>query len=490
MKQLSGVDASFLYMETNKVWGHVSGLAVFRRPDVLGWSAHEALCRQLTAIIPKVPPLSRRLVDVPLQLDHPYWVQDPDFDLEYHVRDTAVPPPGNQEQLAALVARLIARPLDRNHPLWETYVIEGLSDDRFAILTKLHHATIDGAAGAELMTMMYQPEGTAALGAAEPAALPAPEPVPGSAAMLVRSVGNIVRKPTKFARLQVRTVAALGSMTRSKGLTGLADLMRTLPNPVATQIDRVSRLERDAASTPPSTPAPATPFNASISAHRRVALRSVSLTSIKEFKRVAGFTVNDVVMAACAGALRCYLAEKDLLPQNPLVAMVPVSIRTGEEADPWANRVSSIFPPIPTDEPDATVRMQRVHSAMNEAKERFTLMPADLLVEYADYAPPALAIRAASVASRLRVADRVQPPFNVVISNVPGARRTLTLDGATMEHYYPVSTITDGFGLNITLQSYRDSLDICLVGDRTLLPDLDHLADLLEHEFTGLEKLL
>lgn len=143
MHQLSGVDASFLYMETGRSWGHVSGLAVFRRPDVPGWSAYDALYARLTAILPELEPLRRRLVEVPLQLDHPYWVEDPDFDLEFHVRDTAVPPPGTDEKLAALVARLIARPLDRSHPLWESYVIEGLSENRFAVLTKLHHAMIE-----------------------------------------------------------------------------------------------------------------------------------------------------------------------------------------------------------------------------------------------------------------------------------------------------------------------------------------------------------
>ncbi len=492
MQQLSGVDASFLYMETGRAWGHVSGLAVFHRPDKPDWSAYDALSSRLTAILPQLEPFRRRLVEVPLQLDHPYWVEDPEFDLEFHVRDTAVPPPGTDEKLAALVARLIARPLDRSHPLWEVYVIEGLSDDRFAVLTKLHHATIDGAAGAELMALMYQPEGSGPAVPADAAPLPKAGPLPSPAVVLGRALTDVVRKPTKFARLQVRSIQALGELTRNQGLTGLAELMRTLPNPVGAQIGRRRRVDEngDGAPSPPVVSAPITPFNGAISPNRRVALRSVSLEDVKQFKRVAGFTVNDVVMAACAGALRTYLDEKNALPDQPLVAMVPVSIRTGTESDPWTNRVSAIFPPIPTDQADPMTRMRKVHESMNEAKERFKLMPADVLTQYADFAPPALAIRAASVASQLRVADRVRPPFNLVISNVPGPRRALTLDGAPLQHYYPVSTITDGQGLNITLQSYQDILDFSLVADRQLVPDVDHLADLLEQEFAELHTLL
>ena len=494
MHQLSGVDASFLYMESGRTWGHVSGVAVLRRPDVPGWSAYDALTRRLEELLPDLPPLRRRLVEVPLQLDHPYWVDDPDFDLEFHVRDTAVPPPGTDDKLASLVSRLIARPLDRSHPLWEAYVIEGLSDDRFAVLMKLHHAAIDGAAGAELMARIYQEVGVPA-----PAAPARPvarrrniAPVPPPAVVLGRALADATLKPSRLVGLQVRGLRALGQLTRNRGITGLAELLRTMPNPVGAQLARFSPrpAEGDRAGVPPVAAAPPTPFNGTISSHRRVVLRSVSLTDVKQFKKAAGFTVNDVVMAACSGALRTYLQEKGALPQQPLVAMVPVSIRTGSEHDPWTNRVSAIFPPIPTDEPDPTTRMQRVHEAMNEAKERFALVPADLLTQYADFAPAALSIRAARISSQLRLADWLQPPFNLVISNVPGSRRTLQLDGAVLEHYYPVSTIADGQGLNITLQSYRDTLDLALVADRALVPDVEHLADLVEAEFASLSGLL
>jgi WS/DGAT/MGAT family acyltransferase len=490
MKQLSGLDASFLYMETGRQFGHVTGLGVFARPEDPTWSPHDALVGRLNAEMHLLEPFRRRIVEVPLQLDHPYWVPDPNFDLEFHVRQTALAAPGDTARLQALAARLIATPLDRSRPLWEVYVIEGLEGNRFAVLTKLHHSTIDGAAGAELMALLYDP---ASQHRSATTATPAPAPpVPSPARVLSQALIDVARKPRKFARLQVRSIRALGEVTRNQGLTGLAEILRTLPNPVGARLARIGRppSDPDRPGQPPVSSAPPTPFNGSITAHRRVALRSVSLDEIKETKRAAGCTVNDVVMAACAGALRTWLAERDALPVKPLVAMVPVSIRSGSETDPWTNRISAVFPPIPTDAEDPIERLRRVHESMDEAKDRFSLLPADMITEYAQFAPPALAIRAARVAARLRVADRLRPPVNLVISNVPGPRTPLALGGATLERYYPISTIVDGQGLNITLQSYLDRLDFSMVSCRELLPDLDHLADLLVDEFDRLHRLL
>jgi diacylglycerol O-acyltransferase / wax synthase len=209
----------------------------------------------------------------------------------------------------------------------------------------------------------------------------------------------------------------------------------------------------------------------------------VSLSDVKAVKSATGATVNDVVMAACAGGLRRYLLKHDALPDRPLVAMVPVSIRTGAETDRWTNRVSSIFPVIPTTAETPLERLHQMQKIMDDAKDRFTLLPASVLVDYAEFAPPALAIRAARVASRLKIADRVSPPLNLVVSNVPGPRNKLYLDHAEMVHYYPVSTITDGVGLNITVQSYCDTMDFALVSCREMVPDLDDLADYVIDEF-------
>jgi WS/DGAT/MGAT family acyltransferase len=487
VKQLSGVDASFLYLESGRVYGHVSGLGIFARPDAPGWSPYEVTRNRLASRLADLEPLRRRLVEVPLQLDHPFWIEDPDFDLEFHVRESCLPPPGTDDKLIQLVARLVARALDRAHPLWEVYVIEGLRDDRFAILTKLHHATIDGAAGAELMKIVYdhQPVGTED---ASRQALPPAERVPSPAQALSWALRGMLRKPDKFVRLQVRAMRAMGELTRNRGLTGMADLARTIPNPIGARV--AARRERgaDAPPAPPESAAPPTPFNAAITPHRRVALRSVPLGDIKAIKQAAGTTVNDVVMAVCAGALRQYLVDRGALPDRPLVAMVPVSTRTGAESDPWTNRVSAVFPVLPTTSADPVDRLRQMQRTMNDAKDRFLLVPADVLTEYAEFAPPALFIRAARVATQLRLADRFQPPFNLVISNVPGPRHSLYLGTARMLHYYPVSTIVEGQGLNITVQSYLDTLDFGLVSCRELVPDLEDLAERLVDEVAILAK--
>ncbi|HSS11519.1 MAG TPA: wax ester/triacylglycerol synthase family O-acyltransferase [Acidimicrobiales bacterium] len=487
MKQLTGVDASFLYMESSRSFGHVSGLGIFARPDDPDWSEYDVLRDKLTRVLPALEPLRRRLVEVPLQLDHPYWIEDPGFDLEFHLRESALPAPGTDDKLAQLVARLIGRALDRGHPLWEVYVIEGLSDNRFAILTKLHHATIDGAAGAELIKILFDHEP----GAGDehiPSSLPPTEEIPSPARVLARTFRDMTLKPGKFVRLQVRTLQAMGELTRNRGLTGLADLARTFPNPIGTRVAAGSATAGDVAPAPPASAAPATPFNAAITPHRRVALRSVSLDDIKAIKHAAGTTVNDVVMAACAGALRRYLLGHQALPDRPLVAMVPVSIRTGAETDPWTNRVSAMFPVLPTATDDPLERLRQTQQNMNAAKGRFALVPADVLTEYAEFAPPALALRATRMSTQLKLADRMNPPFNLVISNVPGPRHPLFLGAARMQHYYPISTIVDGQGLNITVQSYCNVMDFGLVSCRELVPDLEDVADLLVDEIAELAK--
>jgi len=491
VKQLSGVDAVFLYMETGTSFGHVSGLGIFARPNDPAWSPYDALRDKLTRRLADLDPLRRRLVEVPLRLDHPFWIEDPEFDLEFHLRESGLPAPGTDEQLSRLVARLVGRALDRGHPLWEIYVIEGLSDGRFAVLTKLHHATIDGAAGAELMKIVFDHEPGAPEDHAHNA-LPPGEEVPSPAQALSWALRGMVRKPEKFVRLQVRALRAMGELTRNRGMTGLADLARTIPNPLgarlATRADADADPDADAAPSPPESAAPATPFNGAITAHRRVALRSVPLDDVKAVKSAAGSTVNDVVMAACAGAIRQYLLDRQALPERSLVAMVPVSIRTGTETDPWTNRVSSMFPILPTTVADPVDRLRQMQKTMNDAKHRFALVPADVLTEYAEFAPPALAIRAARISARLRLADRMNPPFNLVISNVPGPRSPLFLGAAQMLHYYPVSTIVDGQGLNITVQSYCDTMDFALVACRELVPDVEELADLVLEEIRVLAK--
>lgn len=480
MKQLTGLDATFLFLETATQFGHVSSLSVFARPDEPDYSPLDAWRGQLESRLHLLEPLRRRVREVPFGIDHPYWIEDPDFDLDFHVRNTAIPPPGNDEQLGALVARIVGRPLDRQRPLWESYVIEGLApvdgQERFAILTKVHHATVDGASGVELLTLMLDadPQGDE---------LPVADPwhadrMPSDGEMILRGATGLVRKPGRAVLLTARTAREVGRATKNPVMVAAANQVRgSLRGPLGTvlNVGREREEEGEVVGPLPSFSPPQTPFNAPITAHRRFAFRSAPLSRVKAVKNALGATVNDVVMAVCAGGLRTWLEAHDALPDEPLVAMVPVSVRTGEEEERWTNRVSSIFASIPVDEPDPVLRVKRVHDAMVDAKQLFDAVPAESLTDFAAFPPPAVFALAMRTATRLT--GRYGSPVNLVISNVPGPREPLYAAGAQLLHYYPVSTIVDGQGLNVTVQSYLDTLDFGLVAARELVPDLWDMVD-------------
>lgn len=461
LQQLSGLDASFLYMETGRTFGHVSSILIFDLPEDDDFDLFAVYRARMERTLREFAPLTRRLVEVPFGLDHPYWTEDPDFDIEYHLRHIAVPPPGRQSQLDDLVSRLIGRPLDRSKPLWEAYVIEGLENRQAAVLTKVHHSALDGVAGAYMTQRLLSDDGDE--GAAvhdHPAKSRAA--VPGPMSMLGRASIDLARRPRRMLKLQRNL---------------LSEAWRLGRDPESRQ-----RIRGMASSVP------RTPFNAPITAHRRFTFRSVPLSAIKDVKKALGVTVNDVVVAMATGALRQYLLDHDALPDQPLVAMVPVSIREIDD-DPWTNRVSSIFAKLPTDLDDRADRVAAIGQTMAEAKEAHDLLPAELLLESASVTPGRLGLQAARVITNPRVVNLAPQPANVVISNVPGPREPLGLGPAAVRHYIPVSTIVDGQGLNITVQSYHDTLDIGLVACRELVPDLDHLAGLHVAELMALAEL-
>lgn len=494
MRQLNGIDVSFLNMETPSVFGHVSSVTIYDPAGAPGGAGLEATKSTILERIDQLAPFRRRLVEVPLGLDLPYWIEDPNFDIDFHVRHHAVPPPGSPEQLAEAVSRIIARPLDRTRPLWELYVIEGVDNGRLiAQLTKVHHAAIDGAAGAIML---------AALLDIDPAARPTgkqvqwePEEVPTDEELLRVTAREYLRRPEKFIRLSVRTARELAASTRSGGMLALADLIaQPMPGAVGRVMRNRLRANRgtdvDRPPALPPTQAPRTPWNRPITPHRRFAYTSIPLDHAKEVRRAFGCTFNDVVMALCSGTLRRYLLLHDCLPDESLVAMVPVSVRSGDEDDSFQNRVSALFSDLATNEADPTARLRRVQQAMNAAKEQFAAIPAEALQDFTQFAPPAIAARAMRMYSSLRIADRMNPPFNLVISNVPGPQVPLYSAGARLEHFYPVSTLVDGQGLNMTVQSYNGNLDFGFVADRELVPDLWVMTDLLHEEMRELRSLV
>jgi WS/DGAT/MGAT family acyltransferase len=330
-------------------------------------------------------------------------------------------------------------------------VIEGLRDGRVALLTKIHHAAVDGMSGAEILSVLLDPspEGRAV----PPAEDVVGHPPPGELRMLARGLAGLPRQPLRALAAMPRTLPHLDSVPTIRHLPGVGTLARVTrrKGPVPT--------------------APRTRFQGAITPHRRVAFGSLSLDDVKAIKNAAGCTVNDVVMTVCAGALRDWLAERGELPADPLLTMVPVSVRTDDERGTFGNRISTMIVPLPTDEPDPVARLQRVHEAMRSAKERHRAMPATLLQDANHFIPPALFARAARVTSRVAVTQQLKAPLNLVISNVPGSPAPLYCAGATLEAHYPVSAIIDGVGLNITVLSYQDRLDFGVVADRDMLDD-------------------
>ena len=368
MKQLTGLDGSFLYMETPTTFGHVSGLAIYERPSP-GFDPFAAVHRRFKSMVGVLEPMRRRIVEVPMNLDHPYWIDDPNFDLDYHIRHMSLAPPGRPDQLADQIARIVGRPMDRTRPLWEVYVIEGLEDGTWALLTKYHHATIDGASGVMMIKMLNDLTPDAPHRGESPPWQP--ESIPSDAGLLRLTIANMVRNPLKALRLQLRIVRDLAAAAGAPAVSSAASQAGAAIGSLGRRDDGEARV------TLPVSTAPPTPWNRSITAHRRFAMRNAKLSDLKRLKDATGGTLNDVVMAICAGALRAYLFEHEALPDQPLRAMVPVSIRTGEEEDTWTNRVSGLVVDLPTDEPDPLKRVAKCKEAMDEAKRQFELVPAD-----------------------------------------------------------------------------------------------------------------
>jgi diacylglycerol O-acyltransferase len=475
MRQLSALDASFLNIESSAVVGHVCGLSVL---DPSTTETGELTLNDARAMFAKrlhlLPPFRWRLVPVPLDLDNPYWIEDPDFDLEFHVRELALPPPGDDRQLADQVARIASRPLDRSRPLWEYYLIHGLAGGRVAQLTKMHHAAIDGASGAEIMTVLLDREARPR-SVGPPQETWKPERRPSQLELLQRAIVSLPGQPFRALRAFPRTLPGLADVPGLAGLPGVGTISR-----VAARLGGAPAPdgEGQVVQRPRARP-PRTSFNRRITPHRRLAFGSLSLDEVKEVKNAFGVTVNDVVMALCTTALRRWLIDHDELPSEPLLAMVPVSVRTGAQRGSFGNQVSVMVARLPTGDADPAERLRFLHQEMRAAKERHKAIPATLLQDFGRFVPPAIAARAGRVVERLLATGQGAPPVNVIISNVPGPQFPLYSTGATMLASYPVSAITHGVGLNITVQSYDGRLDFGLVSCRELIPDLWNLMDYL-----------
>ena len=485
LRQLTSLDAQFLALEDGKTHGHVTALGVYDPSTAPGGRLTlDAITELVRSRIHLLPPFRWRLAEVPFGLDHPYWYDDPEFDLDFHLRELALPEPGDMQMLAEQVARIVSRPLDRSHPLWELYLIHGLEGGRVAVMTKMHHAAVDGMSGAEILSVLLDPH-------PEPRSFEAPAPssnggMPSQVSMLARGVAGLPRQPLDALRSLPKVMPHLVQVPTIRTIPGVSSLAA-----VSRRVAAARPRRRDGGVLEGrKLHAPRTSINDAIGPHRRLALTNQSLAEVKAIKNHFGVTVNDVVVAICAGALREWLGERGELPAQPLLAMVPMSVRTPEQMGEFGNRVSTMLTPIPTDVADPEARLRAAHEVMRSAKERHKAVPATVLQDANTVIPAALFARAARVTTSVAARRMTEAPVNTVISNVPGSPVPLYMAGAQLEALYPVSAILHGVGLNITVMSYRDALCFGVVADRDLVDDAWPLADALEKAQAELAALI
>ena len=465
MNQLSGMDASFLHLETPETPMHVGSLMLLELPENYQGDYYEDVKAMLSKRLHLSSVLTRKLAQMPFELAEPVWIEDDDIDLDYHVRTVTLRRPGTKSQLEQLVARLHASLLDRSRPLWEMYVIDGLEDGQVAFYSKAHHSGVDGKAGVELAKVLYD---------TSPKMREVPPP------RRKRTSGNYQLGVTELLQAAA-TNAAQQYRKLAELLPTAAKAFATAASVVASQRTPVGERSLNLGL------APKTIFNESITNQRSYSTLSIPLADIKALGKRLGGTVNTVVMAMCSGALQRFLKDRDLLPKEALIALVPVSLRVeGDSA--MNNQVSMVRVDLATDIDDLPARLKAIHASSEAAKAVVKELRPILGVDVPITGSPWLMTGLASLLGRSNLASRFAVAGNVVISNVPGSPMTLYMAWARMVHYYPVSIPYHGSALNITVQSYAGSLEFGLTACRRVLSQ-DESYELVEHLRTALHEL-
>jgi diacylglycerol O-acyltransferase len=444
--RLTGLDASFLALEDRGAHMHVGSVLLFEGES----PAYEDLLAHVERRLALVPRYRQKLAFPPLVQSRPVWVDDPHFNAGYHVRHTALPEPAGEKELRRLAGRLFAQRLDRSKPLWELWLVDRVGDDRFALISKTHHALVDGISGVDIATVLFDLD-------ADPPEQPdqepwVPRPEPTSAALLADALAERAATPFGLARL------AAGAVTKPRealaaGATAVAGLA------AMTQAGLGG--------------APRSPLNVKIGPHRRFAWVDGELATFKAIKDALGGTVNDVVLTVVAGALRTHFLAHGYDTDVELKAMVPVSVRAEAERGALGNRVAAMYAPLPIGHEDPIARYRAIHDAMRGLKDSGQAVGAETLTSLADFAPPTIL----SQALRLQAVQRF---FNVTVTNVPGPQFPLFLLGRQLARLYPLVPIVENAALGIAILSYNGRIDFGLVSDYDALPDVDELAEALE----------
>jgi WS/DGAT/MGAT family acyltransferase len=448
-------------METLTTPMHVGGVAILEQPE--GGFDFDRLLGVISERIAQVPRYRQVVKWVPGRIANPIWVDDEDFDISYHVRHSALPKPGNDDQLRELVARLQSRPLDRNRPLWEIYVVEGLQGDddrpRAAIITKTHHAMVDGRSAVDVGAMILDATPETAPTTVEPWR---PAPAPSGLALLAGAVADNIRRPA----------GALDAVR-----SGVFDARNTATRAVSTAAGFLS------AASVARKRAPDSPLNAEIGEQRRYGMAVTELDDYKRVRKAYGGTVNDVVLATVTGALRAWMLTRGepVTTSTSLRAMVPVSVRSSDQEGALGNRVSSYFVDLPVGEPNPVVRLHQISYSMQAHKEAGQSVAADAIIALSGFAPPTIHSAAARLASGM-----TKRLFNLVVTNVPGPQMPLWAAGARMLECYPVVPLAKGQAVSVGLTSYNGGVYYGLLADRDAMPDVDVLATSIEDALSEL----
>ena len=439
-ERLSTLDSLFLELEDRTVHMHVGAVALFDGPP----PPYRDLLRLIEARLESVPRYRQRVMFVPGRMGRPVWVDETQFDLEYHLRHTALPAPGGLEELKKLAGRLLSQALDRDKPLWEMWLVEGLGDGRFAIVSKTHHAMLDGVSGVDLATVLMDTEPNAT--PPDPPVPFVPRKAPPAGELVVQSMKEQFSHPLKMAREALEpnseAVKVLGQL-----FSGLKPLLGVVSMGMA----------------PPS------PLNVPIGPHRRFEMLELSLAEVKQVRAKLGGTVNDVILATVSGALRSWLSARGETPALDLRVLVPVSMRAETARGTFGNQVSAVFCPLPVTEESPVERLRKVREAMKGVKENGQAVGAHALSRLGDFAPPTLLAQA----SRLQAVTRM---FNLVVTNVPGPQFPLYLLGKRMLHCYPQVPLAAQQAVGIALLSYDGRIGVGLIGDADAARDLETLA--------------